>query len=347
MAVSTVEVRSHGIRLTGQDQTQIAPSRSADRSTAIVPANYLQSQTVSSTPSYSMSGVLITKGQQDATALQIAGRSLHYVAKELTQIKRNLTQAMSRGVQNTPNLPDQLGRSKRNIEQILDRSRIDGQRVVDNELNVRLDTADRRRFSIPGLNIHRLSERSEQIRLDFVQGKSVIVSFDGQDSRRTVQMLDRSLIPLGMRASVADDGNILFETSETSYQRMQQKVFVTGEGHRFPAGQANQFNLKSEPDGIAELHFDLSSRDGIKQSIAKVNHHLHRVQSSLDQLQDQHAGLAADMASLQQQMAVISTSEVNQKLDALHASAGQFATTYQALNAQANVKRHTVVALLK
>ncbi|MCV5333254.1 hypothetical protein OFD71_33790, partial [Escherichia coli] len=86
-----------------------------------------------------------------------------------------------------------------------------------------------------------------------------------------MKMLDRSLIAMGMRASLAEDGTILFEARDNAYQQMQQKVLVTGEGHRFPAGQPNVLNLKSEPDGIAELSFDLGSRDGIKQTISKVN----------------------------------------------------------------------------
>ncbi|GAA5645306.1 hypothetical protein [Vibrio proteolyticus] len=347
MAMSTVEVRPHSIRLTGQEQASIAPSRSADDSTAIT-QRYIKPQTVTTAPSYSMSGVLVTKGQQNATAVQIASRSLQYVGKELTTIKRSLTQAMNQGAHNTPNLKENLSRAKHNIEQVLDQSRFDGKRVVDNELRLKLDQADLRRFSIPGLNVHRLSDRSEQIRLDFPQGKSVMIQFDGQaDSQRTIKMLDRSLIPMGMRASLAQDGTIVFEASEKSYQQMQKKVLVTGQGHRFPAGQANALNLKSEPDGIAELSFDLSTREGVKQGIAKVNQHLRQVQTGLEQARDFHSELTANMQTLRQQTPVISNREVNQKLDELHASAGQFTATFKALNAQANVKRHTVVALLK
>lgn len=77
---------------------------------------------------------------------------------------------------------------------------------------------------------------------------------------------------------------------------MQQKVLVTGEGHRFPAGQANVLNLKSEPDGIAELSFDLGSRDGIKQTIAKVNQHIRQVQTSLEEAKAFHGELNSKCA---------------------------------------------------
>ncbi|EPN4954826.1 flagellin [Vibrio diabolicus] len=346
MVMSTVEVRPHSIRLGGQEQTSIMPTRSADSSTAIKPRPaQVQADTASA---YSVSGIQLTQGQQQATAVQIASKSLQVIGKELTQIKRGLTQAVNQGVQNVPGLQDTLVRSKATIQNVVEHARFDGQKVLNNELHLKLDKADIRRFSIPGLNVHRLSDKAEQIRLDFPQGQAVMIQFDGQaDGVRTVKMLDRSLIALGMRASLADDGSILFEARDNAYQQMQQKVMVTGEGHRFPAGQPNVLNLKSEPDGIAELGFDLASRDGMKQTIAKVNQHLRQVQTSLQEAKAFHGELNTQMRSIQNKTAQLSVDDVNAKLDGFVQKSGEFTSTFQALNAQANVRRHTVVALLK
>ncbi|HHX8289238.1 TPA: flagellin [Vibrio diabolicus] len=346
MVMSTVEVRPHSIRLGGQEQASIMPTRSADSSTAIKPRPaQVQADTASA---YSVSGIQLTQGQQQATAVQIASKSLQVIGKELTQIKRGLTQAVNQGVQNVPGLQDTLVRSKATIQNVVEHARFDGQKVLNNELHLKLDKADIRRFSIPGLNVHRLSDKAEQIRLDFPQGQAVMIQFDGQaDGARTVKMLDRSLIALGIRASLADDGSILFEARDNAYQQMQQKVMVTGEGHRFPAGQPNVLNLKSEPDGIAELGFDLASRDGMKQTIAKVNQHLRQVQTSLQEAKAFHGELNTQMRSIQNKTAQLSVDDVNAKLDGFVQKSGEFTSTFQALNAQANVRRHTVVALLK
>ncbi|HHF0486275.1 TPA: flagellin [Vibrio antiquarius] len=346
MVMSTVEVRPHSIRLGGQEQASIMPTRSADSSTAIKPRPaQVQADTASA---YSVSGIQLTQGQQQATAVQIASKSLQVIGKELTQIKRGLTQAVNQGVQNVPGLQDTLVRSKATIQNVVEHARFDGQKVLNNELHLKLDKADIRRFSIPGLNVHRLSDKAEQIRLDFPQGQAVMIQFDGQaDGARTVKMLDRSLIALGMRASLSDDGSILFEARDNAYQQMQQKVMVTGEGHRFPAGQPNVLNLKSEPDGIAELGFDLASRDGMKQTIAKVNQHLRQVQTSLQEAKAFHGELNTQMRSIQNKTAQLSVDDVNAKLDGFVQKSGEFTSTFQALNAQANVRRHTVVALLK
>ncbi|GAL37081.1 hypothetical protein JCM19240_3030 [Vibrio maritimus] len=345
MAVSTVEVRPHSIKLTGQGTTSIAPSQASDTTSTSLSKHLLKPQAEISS-AYSLSGVLLTQGQQHATSVQIATKALQGVGKELTQVKKQLTQALSHG--STPQMTDKLSRSKQVIEATLNQARFDDKRVVDNELHLKLDTADVRRFSIPGLNVHRMSERAEQVRLDFPSGGSVMLQFDGQsDGQRTVKQLDRSVIPMGMRASLANDGSIVFEVHESAYAAMQQQVRVTGEGHRFPAGQANTFSIQAEPDGMAELKFDLGSRDGIKQSIAKVNQHLKQAQSSLSEARQFQSQLDTQMTRIQSQSKLPSEQQVSETLSGFSQLSQDFTTTFQALNAQANVRRHTVVALLK
>ncbi|CAM3870372.1 hypothetical protein VA7868_01814 [Vibrio aerogenes CECT 7868] len=347
MAVSTVEVRAHGIRLTGQGQTSISPSRASDTGVSAL-RGYRQPKAEVS--SYSLSGVMLTQGQQHATSVQIATQTLQSVGKTLTGIKRTLTPALQYGVNasSSASLKESLSAAKAQITQVLEQARFDGKRVVDNELRLKLDRADIRRFSVPGLNINRSTDKAEQIRLDFPQGGSVMIQFDGQsDGQKAVKMLDRSLLPMGMRASVSENGDIIFEAKESSYQQMQQKVMVSGQGYRFPAGQPNALTLKSEPDGIAELKFDLSSRDGIKKTISSVNQHLQQVQSSLQDARQFYTDLSAQMNSLRSETQTISGAETEQMLTSFSAASQRFTSVYQALNAQANVRRHTVVALLR
>ncbi|MGF1779220.1 flagellin [Vibrio nomapromontoriensis] len=345
MAVSTVEVRPHSIKLSGQETTNIALSQASEPSSSLS-KRYLAPQANMTPTSYSLSGILLTQGQQQATSVQIADKALHSVGKELTQIKRTLTQALNQGA--SPALTNVLSRSKHNIESALDQARFDDKRVVDNELKLKLNSADVRHFSIPGLNVNRMSERGEQVRLDFPGHGTVIMQFDGQSQGdRTVKQLDRNLIPMGMRASLAQDGNIVFQAQESAYLAMQQQVNVTGQGHRFPAGQANTFTVKAEPDGIAELRFDLGSREGIKQSITTVNQHLQQAQSSLRESKQFQSQLNAQMSRLQSQSNLPSANQVSGSLAQFSQQSNDFTSTFQALNAQANVRRHTVVALLK
>ncbi|NLS13725.1 flagellin [Vibrio sp. SM6] len=344
MVMSTVEVRAQGLRLASHEQTAIAPSRSSNSSPIV--ALKPRAQHADTMSAYSVTTMRLAQGQQHATSVQIAAQSLQQVGKELSKMKSQLSQALSVGVAQMPQLKEQLGKGKQTIEQTLQQARYEGKRVVDNELRVKLDTADIRRFAVPGLNIHRLSERAEQIRLDFPQGQSVMIQFDGQsDGMKTLKMLDRSLIPMGMRASLGEDGAILFEAQESAYRQMQQKVQVTGQGHRFPAGQPNTLLLKPDPEGIAELNFDLSHRDGIKQSIGKLNKHLQQVHTSLYDARQFQQSLNQEMTGLASSR--LTPDSVNQQLEQWQTNSEQFSFAFRALNAQANVKRHSVVALLK
>jgi hypothetical protein len=344
MAVSTVEVRPHSIKLTGQEAASIAPSQASKTSTS--QSKLLLKPQADITSAYSLSGVLLTQGQQHATSVQIATQALQGVGIELTQVKRQLTQALTHGANQTTT--ESLTRHKATIDTTLNQARFDGKRVVDNELNLKFDSVDVRRFSIPGLNVNRMSERAEQVRLDFPSNGSIMLQFDGKsDGARTVKQLDRSLIPMGMRASLSEDGSILFDIHESAYAAMQQQVLVTGQGHRFPAGQANTFNIQAEPDGMAELKFDLTSRDGTKQSIAKVNQHLQQAQRSLSEARQFQSQINTQMDRIQSQSKLPSVEQVNQQLTDFNQLSQDFSTTFKALNAQANVRRHTVVALLK
>lgn len=344
MAISTVEVRSHGIQLTGQEKASITPSRSVESTSA---GSRVTRAPHDTSGAFSVSGVALTQGQQQATSVQIAAQTLQQVGSQLTAMKRELGGLLRNPDNSSDNqVKEALRYSKARIEKALDNARFDGKRVLDNELKLKFGGTDVRRFSIPGLNVNRLSETPETLRLDFPEAGSVMIMFDGEsEGSKTVKMLDRSLIDVGMRADLADDGTIRFQAPEAVFKLMGNRVMVTGQGHRFPAGQANELSLKAEPDGIAELHFDLSSRDGIKHGIAKVNQHLHQVQSSLEQARNVQAELSEQPASFNTQP--LSAQEVQQHLQRFKDLGNDFTSTYRALNAQANVRRHTVSALLK
>ncbi len=344
MVMSSVEVRSHSVQLTGHEKATITASRSAEQTT---PPSYQQpltyNQSVSHT--YSNTQVLLTQGQQEITSVQIAAKSLHLIGKSLTQIKAGLSEAYTKGADRVTGLHEMLSSQKKAIESVLQSAKFNGKNVVDNELRLQLKDTDTRRFSIPGLNVHRQADRAEQVRLDFPQGQAVVISFDGHSSpEKTLKMLDRSLIPMGMRASMSQEGNILFEVSADTFQHMQQNVMITGQGHRFPAGQANRVNIKPEPEGIGELRFDLSSKDGIKKSLSRVQQHLNQVQYSLS-----HARIFQQDLQLQvkQQPPKVSEVDLPDVLAHFTENTAKFTGAFQVLSAQANVKRQTVVALLQ
>lgn len=348
MVSSTVEVRQQGVRLTGQGKTTIAPPMVADK--ARVPHS-ATSQQYASLPqgAYSVSKTLLAKGQQQVTTVQIAHQTLQHVGRELISMKKVLTQALKSNQPASPDTAQQVASKQQSIKQWLESATSDGGRVLDSQLRVQLEQGAARTFTVPGLNLSRQRHQNEQIRLDFPQTGTVMINFNSQmDDKQLVDQIDRSLIPLGMRAAATQEGDLIFRAKDADFNQMQQQVMVTGQGHRYPAGQPNVVKLQPEPEGVEDLAVNLGNRDGIRYTVGKVNQHLRQVQQSLDDIKAYQGELAKQMVQVKAQSRLGDIETIEGKLDTVSNMGNvNFTTTYQAVSAQANVHRHTVVALLR
>ena len=74
MVMSTVEVRPHNVALATHDRTSISPPRSSQPNSDLSRPQALAHQYTPA--SYSVSGMMLTQGQQNATSVQIATRSI-------------------------------------------------------------------------------------------------------------------------------------------------------------------------------------------------------------------------------------------------------------------------------
>ena len=344
MAMSTVEVRSPSVHFSNSERTSIIPSNSAQTQAGLgtKPAQRNTAHQVR------LPNLWLAEGQNQVTQAQIAEQSLLQVSTELSNIKQQLVRAMQHGVVDKASLDNKLSIGQNKIRSIIDGAIFDGAQVVDHQLQLNLSGAQTRRFSIPGLNVQRLNETAEEVKLDFTHGQSVMVNFDGLSSGRDiVDALDRSLIPMGLRASLAKDGTVLFQVSESTYQQMQQKVRISGQGHRFPAGQANNVKLKPEPEGVIDWQIETHSRESIRRSLVKVNQFIRAAQEGIKQTHVTSDELQQSISQHYLPQSSLSSEELALRFDKVNPQKPSFSTAFQALNAQASVRRHSVVALLK
>ena len=278
------------------------------------------------------------------TTSQVARQALGLVGKELQLMKRELTQSLGAADATLPAASELAAQRQGNIRQVLDSARVDGSRVLDAQLNVQYDGEPNRTFTIPGLNLTRHRQQDEMLRVDFSgQGSTILQFSSGTDDKTLVRQMDRALVPLGIRVKAGASGDILFSVSDSAYQKMQQQVMVTGQGHRYPAGQANLIKTQPEPEGVEDLTVALNNKESVRQTLASVNTYLRQVHQSLDTIrgyQDQLTGMVENSTG------IVDSETIQQKLAVVNPSAANFTSTYQALSAQANVPRHTVVALL-
>lgn len=348
MVSSMVEVRSQGVRLTGQGKASIAPSMVSGNTKPLHSAASLKPASLPQGV-YSVSKTQLAKGQQQVTSVQIAQQALQQVGRELVSMKKVLGQALKSNQPVSEATVRQVSSQQQNIRQTLENATSDGARVLDSQLRVQLEHGAERTFTIPGLNLSRQRQQNEQIRLDFPQTGTVVINFTSQSSdKQLVDQIDRSLIPMGVRAAATEEGELIFRTKDADFNQMKQQVMVTGQGHRYPAGQPNVVKLQPEPEGVEDLAINLGNRDGIRQTVGKVNQHLRQVQQSLDDIKAYQSELAKQMAQFSAQGNLGDMKAIQGKLDTFSRKTNAyFTTTYQAVSAQANVHRHTVVALLR
>ncbi|UXI03094.1 flagellin [Photobacterium sp. TY1-4] len=346
MVSATTEVRAHDVRLTGQSQAGVVPSMVAEKTGSKALPGRTFDQAAMPKGGYSSMNVLLAQGQQQVSAAQIAQQALKQVGQDLFTVKRGLTRVLQ-GAQSAASLADQMSTSQQRIRQSLDQARNEEGRVLDAQLHFQHKQPVQRTFTIPGLNLTRQRDQSEQVRIDFPQLGSVVLNLDSQKSDKAlVNQLDRALIPLSIRLQAGDNGALMFRAEESAYRQLEQQVMVTGQGHRYPAGQPNTIKVQPEPEGVEELAIHLGSQEGIRNSLSQVNQYLQQVQTSLSETQA-YLG-AIDRRAQQVSAATLGGEVLESKLTSVRQLGEQdFRATFQAVSAQANVRRQTVVALLR
>ncbi|WP_146194533.1 flagellin [Vibrio albus] len=345
---SVVELRSPQVRITDQQNkaTVLPPSNAGQSGATSSRVAHAGRPMTSATPGqYSASGVSLQRTQQQVTTSQVARQALGMIGKELQLMKRELTQSLSTASITLPVASERATQHQHTIRQILDGARVDGSRVLDTQLNVHYDREPNRTFTIPGLDLKRHRQQAELVRIEFPGQGTALLQFNPQvDDKRLARQMDRDLVPLGLRVQSDTAGQLLFSTSDGAYQKMQQQVMVTGQGHRYPAGQANLITTHPEPEGVEDLNVVLKSRDAVRQTLTGVNTWLRQVQQSVDTIKGHQSQLVASAEARPHSPS--DTETIQKKLTVVSQARTHFTSTYQALSAQANVPRHTVVALL-
>ncbi|WP_318433105.1 flagellin [Photobacterium leiognathi] len=349
MVTSTAEVRTQSVNFTNASKRAAIVPSAADKIDTKKIAGANLKQLSYQQDGYTVSKTLLAKGQQQVTSVQIAKQALAVVGRDLQAIKKILSTELITQRAVSPSAQSSANHHLDSIKHTLHNAKSDGLRVIDAELKVNIDRPITRTFSVPGLNVQRQREHSELIKISFQQLGTVVVNMDAKLSDKAlVSQIDRHVIPFGLRASVQDNGDITFRANEHDYQSLEGKVRVVGQGHRYPAGQANTLTIKPEPEGIEDGQLSLNNREQIRDTLVKVNQHLRQVQQSLDDIKAYQTALAKQMAAAKANTAVSDIKQVEDKLSQLSGTGNQqFSATYRTLAAQANVHRHTVVALLK
>jgi hypothetical protein len=285
------------------------------------------------------SAARIASGLQDQVAsAQQALDYLDRVATQLEALKGELTAKLA-GTRNGSRL--QLEVQARQLAQTLAARRKDGGGSVDSNLNYSTRPATQR-FRIRGLDIASLKQSAPQtisFSVGSAGGPQMAVTIEpDQSDQQIARALDRALAPMGVHASLDENGELVFSTPESNWSSVKDSIAVSGRGRvttdEVPANLApQQWNVGT----------DTGNADALRQSLREVVQALERV----------HKSQAAASAALQAASAQVAEAETPPP-DVLLAAEdfGKVAasTDYESLialtSALVGVSRDRVLALL-
>ncbi|SDF09194.1 hypothetical protein SAMN05428966_112207 [Massilia sp. PDC64] len=222
------------------------------------------------------SAARIASGLQDQVAgAQQALDYLERVANQLEALKGELTAKLA-GTRNGSRL--QLEVHARQLAQTLAERKKTGGGSVDSNLNYSTKPATQR-FRIRGLDIASLKQSAPQ-NISFSVGSaggpqmSVAIEPD-QSNQEVARALDRALAPMGVHASLDENGELVFTTPESNWSSVKDSIAVSGRGRvtteELPANLApQQWNVSAET----------GNADALRQSLREVVQALERVHRS-------------------------------------------------------------------
>lgn len=219
----------------------------------------------------SVDGAMQSQVARAQQAVDYLGR----VASQLEALKGELTAKLTgarTGAQ--AGSRQQLDAQLRQLAATLSARKQNGGGSVD----ANLDYSDRpavQRFRIRGLDLASLQQDAPQSLAFSIGGLggpqlSVTIQPD-QSSGEIASSLDRALAPLGVRANLDDQGQLVFSTPESNWPAVKDSIAVSGRG---------KVTADEVPASPAPQQWDTSTIDNLRQSLREVVQALERVRNS-------------------------------------------------------------------
>lgn len=202
-------------------------------------------------------------------------------------------------------------------------------------------------FRIRGLDVSSLKQNAPQnvaFSVGSIGGPQTSVNIEPeQSSNEVAQALDRALAPMGVRASLDQDGQLVFSTAEANWSSVKDSIAISGRGRVTtdevaPALAPQQWGIDT-----GNGNGDSGNIDALRQSLREVVQALERVQHS-------QAAAADALASATVQVASAETPPPDVQLAADDFASAASNTDYDSLlsltSALVGVSRERVLALL-
>lgn len=227
----------------------------------------------------------LSGGLQDQVArAQQALDYLDRVSTQLEALKSELTSRLA-SARSGGSSRQQLDAHVRQLTQTLSARKKSGGGSVDSNLNYSTKPAVQR-FRIRGLDIDSVRKSAPQsisFSVGSAGGPQMAVNIEPDQSNQEVaRALDRALAPMGVHASLDENGEVVFSTPEANWSAVKDSIAVSGRGRvtteEVPANLApQQWNVGGNG---GEGGTAIGNPDALRQSLREVVQALERVHRS-------------------------------------------------------------------
>ncbi|MGL6260616.1 hypothetical protein [Vibrio sp. WXL210] len=302
------------------------------------------------TPEHTRSQSLLQRAQHQLASAQVAEQTLMELGKSLTELNKRLSSA-TRSSHSSHQVQSHVEQLTANMEREFQSAQYQDQPVLSRQLKPIYHGEGQTTFKVKGLETQRAVPRDEMLVFNLGKGGASAVPVKlpaNATPEKMAQQFRQAFNEHGIGVGLDKQRQLVFSANEGDWQRLQQSLKVTGQGERFPAGRANRAKLDT-----TQLRFEptklKADKPSLAESQAETKQLLQQVKASIQELRDYRRVISnkmSDISSRNAQLAELSLDTAQRDLEAILPAELSFTQVYQNIRIQANVHRHTVVALL-
>lgn len=223
--------------------------------------------------------------------------------------------------------------------------------AIDPQLQYQGHGAARQTFRIRGIDAAALSQGAREVLSiglpSNLAGPLTVTIDPEQGVNSNVRRLDHALATAEVRVHIDEQGEPLFSASDATWDKVQDRITIKGEGHRFADGIAQRVRTHTEAPALPSALYDQAPVEpkDIRGALQRVIHALDRVGFTQAKVAGALARASAEASAASLEISGASVERAAQAFLARTQSMG-FDTYADVAPALAGVNRARVMALL-
>ncbi|ABM05242.1 histidinol phosphatase [Psychromonas ingrahamii 37] len=251
--VTTTRIDSSVSSLGQNSPTSIkSPSLLADvAGTRLQPAN--QKNKVSGLSKNIGASLALSDSHVELASIDLARQGIKEIAGSLIKIKKMIEPNLAQGISELqPEQAAKIRLEQRKISASMD-AQFSGKRVLDSTLNAQINTENKIKFKIEGLDLNRSRWDNELVTLN-IDGKISLLMFEAaKTDDELLNQFNKALGFTDISVKSNQKNELILSMSDAQWRQSSKITTVTGQGHRFPSGQSIPTNITAIDKDITTL----------------------------------------------------------------------------------------------